>query len=216
MAKITTDMNKQTGAVRRKVRIGLFRTPSFGMLFPAITSFCGLAVGVISTNIATQDSAFPVASAIIGAILGGSVGKSFVFADYIENIELPNNSKAYPTLGQRIKMAFSLPITLHQAEYSKNPKYLDATSSDVERLIEEDDREYEIGAESETKIKVLPFHITIEQEWNKTQIGLWDDVLRSALKTDSYTSEGYEGPVRAKQILHTPRKLQMSAYKELT
>lgn len=216
MARIRTDMDKQTGAVRRKVRIGFFRSPGMSMGVLALSSYIGTMLGLVTTAISGQNFLLCLLSGIIGTILCGSVGKAFVFSDYIESIELPNNSKVYPTLGQRIRMAFSLPVTLHQNEYSKRPKYLDATSPYVEKLIEDDNREYEIGAESDTKIKVFPFHITIEEEWNKTQIGLWDDVLLSALKTGSYTVEGHDGPVQAKQILHTPRKLQTSVYKELT
>lgn len=202
MAKEIIKIDEETGMVKKRTRFfmqgGHAIYPSAFPLLMAIGAFVGLVPGL-----ALADSAIGVFSIIgVGAIAGFGTAKTLMIADFVDDIGTDFNTDFKLTVPQLLTTAAFLPVKVQgNSRRYTGPKYLSELSESDQYRIKQEKTDYAIGAEYRVELNIRPLHFTINQEWEKTELGLWDEVMDNTLRNGSYAIDKSSEVQNAKQLL---------------
>lgn len=202
MAKEIIKIDEETGIVKKRTRFfmrgGNVMGPSIFPAFMTLGSFVAVFPGL-----AMADNLVGALSIIgVGAAAGFGTARTLVMADFVDDIGSDYKTDFTLTVPQLLKMAAFLPVKVqgHNRRYT-GPKYLSELSESDQYRIKQDKTDYAIGAEYRVELKIRPLHFTINQEWEKTELGLWDEVMDNTLRNGSYAIDKSSEVQNAKQLL---------------
>lgn len=217
MAKEIIKIDEETGIVKKKTRFfmrgGYSTSPTIFPAFMSMGAFIGLFPGL-----AVADNLVGALSIIgVGITAGFGIARTLVMADFVDDAGTDFKTDFELTVPQLLKMAAFLPVKV-QGENRRfdRPKYLNELTESDEYRIKQEKTDYAIGAEHRVEIKIRPLHYTINEEWEKTELGLWDEVMDNTLRNGSYTIGKETEAKNAKQLLSSVPVQMPETLKELT
>ena len=216
MAKEIIKVDEETGIVKKRTRFfmqgGHAIYPSAFPLLMGLGAFVGLFPGL-----ALADSLIEVLSIMgVGAIAGFGTAKTLMIVDFVDDIGDDVKADFKLTIPQLLTTAAFLPVKVQGVNRRfGRPKYLNELTESDEYRIKQEKTDYAIGAEHRVELKIRPLHFTINQEWEKTELGLWDDVMDNTLRNGSYAIGKETEAKNAKQLLSSVPVQMPETLKEL-
>lgn len=195
-------IDEETGIVKKRTRHFMQGGSSTGPGFFPFLMMVGGFFGIIPGAMIVDSGASLIACTAVGISAGFGTARALVMADFVDDAGYGYDTKFTMTLPQMLKMAVFMPVKIKGvAPQSYGPKYLNEMTESDENYIKRLKRDYTVGAEHRVELKVMPVHFTIDEEWEKTELGLWDEVMDTTLKNGSYAADGNSEVKNAKQLL---------------
>lgn len=197
MAKEIVKIDEKSGATLKDrnniLQGGSDVSPGMVMMFGFAGTVLGLFPSMGETSFHPSGYFFDPSSFFgwmaSGTAFGLSVARYFMVKDFLESSTSDLNAYFEPTIWQKIKIALYLPVKIKgDREYHSGIKYLtDRNHYDV--FADPSETPYKFGSVYKTEINVYPFHYHTHQEWEKTQVGLWDDSMNGVLQSGEYMAD---------------------------
>lgn len=187
MAKEIVQIDAQTGATVKKSHDIMQGGDSFTPFLTVVAGFSGSVLGMLpSGGMEVFDPSYFFGWVAGGTAFGLSVARYLMVHDFLDSYRSSFHADFETTLWQKVKIALYLPVKVKgDNKYHRGIQYL-SDRHYYDSFANPSDAPHKFGSVYKAEINVHPFHYTTKEEWEKTQIGLWDDIMDAALKSEAY------------------------------